>query len=174
MPPRDVIVGVRRERITLLAFFTPPTPRRAFWKRRAAADTRAARIDGATPSVPPRRRAAPTDRATNTFMHAGKDAASTAKALEKAFGTSDADGCWLLSLVASDATAPWAMTYYGKVLDGLGSKKGPIKAAAKAAWAKVVPTLQPEAAPLEMKALYCASRGVRIDSKSTQRPPMSS
>ena len=46
------------------------------------------------------------------------------------------------------------MTYYGKVLDGLGSKKGPIKAAAKAAWAKVVPTLQPEAAPLEMKALY--------------------
>ena len=26
------------------------------------------------------------------------------------------------------------MTYYGKVLDGLGSKKGPIKAAAKAAW----------------------------------------
>ena len=102
--------------------------------------------------------AAPTDRATNTFMHAGKDAASTAKALEKAFGTSDADGCWLLSLVASDATAPWAMTYYGKVLDGLGSKKGPIKAAAKAAWAKVVPTLQPEAAPLEMKALYGASR----------------
>ena len=50
------------------------------------------------------------------------------------------------------------MTYYGKVLDGLGSKKGPIKAAAKAAWAKVVPTLQPEAAPLEMKALYGASR----------------
>ena len=48
------------------------------------------------------------------------------------------------------------MTYYGKVLDGLGSKKGPIKAAAKAAWAKVVPTLQPEAAPLEMKALYGA------------------
>ena len=39
---------------------------------------------------------------------------------------------------------------------GLGSKKGPIKAAAKAAWAKVVPTLQPEAAPLEMKALYGA------------------
>ena len=33
-----------------------------------------------------------------------------------------------------------------------------IKAAAKAAWAKVVPTLQPEAAPLEMKALYGASR----------------
>ena len=50
------------------------------------------------------------------------------------------------------------MTYYGKVLDGLGSKKGPIKAAAKAAWAKVVPTLQPEAAPLEMKALYGPSR----------------
>ena len=55
-------------------------------------------------------------------MHAGKDAASTAKALEKAFGTSDADGCWLLSLVASDATAPWAMTYYGKVLDGFARR----------------------------------------------------
>ena len=66
------------------------------------------------------------------------------------------------------------MTYYGKVLDGLGSKKGPIKAAAKAAWAKVVPTLQPEAAPLEMKALYGASRGVRIDSKSKLRPPTAS
>jgi elongation factor 3 len=85
-----------------------------------------------------------------------KDAASTAAALAKAFGSSDADGCWLLSLVASDSTAPWSMTYYGKVLDGLGSKKGPIKAAAKAAWAKLVPTLQPEAAPLEMKALYGA------------------
>ena len=101
-----------------------------------------------------RRRAAP--RVSKPLHHAGKDAASTAKALEKAFGTSDADGCWLLSLVASDSTAPWSMTYYGKVLDGLGSKKGPIKAAAKAAWAKVVPTLQPEAAPLEMKALYGA------------------
>ena len=37
--------GVRRERITLLAFFTPPTPRRASWTRRAAAAPRAARID---------------------------------------------------------------------------------------------------------------------------------
>ena len=66
------------------------------------------------------------------------------------------------------------MTYYGKVLDGLGSKKGPIKAAAKAAWAKVVPTLQPEAAPLEMKALYGASRGVRTASKSNKKPLTSS
>ena len=113
-------------------------------------------------------------RVLKRSTHTGKDAASTAAALAKAFGSSDADGCWLLSLVASDGTAPWSMTYYGKVLDGLGSKKGPIKAAAKAAWAKVVPTLQPEAAPLEMKALYGASRGVRIDSKSTQRPPTSS
>ena len=54
--------------------------------------------------------------------HIGKDAASTAKALEKAFGTSDADGCWLLSLVASDSTAPWSMTYYGKVLDGFARR----------------------------------------------------
>ena len=95
-------------------------------------------------------------RVLKRSTHTGKDAASTAAALAKAFGSSDADGCWLLSLVASDSTAPWSMTYYGKVLDGLGSKKGPIKAAAKAAWAKVVPTLQPEAAPLEMKALYGA------------------
>ena len=108
----------------------------------------------AAPGQPTTSQHAP--RVSKPLHHAGKDAASTAKALEKAFGTSDADGCWLLSLVASDSTAPWAMTYYGKVLDGLGSKKGPIKAAAKAAWAKVVPTLQPEAAPLEMKALYGA------------------
>ena len=136
MPPRDVPTRRPTKRVPLLALNKAPTPRRASRRRRDAA--------------------APPDRATNTIMHAGKDAASTAKALEKAFGSSDADGCWLLSLVASDSTAPWSMTYYGKVLDGLGSKKGPIKAAAKAAWAKVVPTLQPEAAPLEMKALYGA------------------
>ena len=65
-------------------------------------------------------------RVLKRSTHTGKDAASTAAALAKAFGSSDADGCWLLSLVASDGTAPWAMTYYGKVLDGLGSKKGPI------------------------------------------------
>ena len=47
--------GVRRERITLLAFFTPPTPRRAFWTRRAAAAPRAARIETA-PSHRQRRR----------------------------------------------------------------------------------------------------------------------
>ena len=67
-----------------------------------------------------RRRAAP--RVSKPLHHAGKDAASTAKALEKAFGTSDADGCWLLSLVASDSTAPWSMTYYGKVLDGFARR----------------------------------------------------
>ena len=54
--------------------------------------------------------------------HTGKDAASTAAALAKAFGSSDADGCWLLSLVASDSTAPWSMTYYGKVLDGFARR----------------------------------------------------
>ncbi len=154
MPPRDVATRRPTKRVPLLALNKAPTPRRAFSKHRDAA--------------------APPDRAPNTIMPAGKDAASTAKALEQAFGSSDADGCWLLSLVASDSTAPWSMTYYGKVLDGLGSKKGPIKAAAKAAWAKVVPTLQPEAAPLEMKALHGASRGVGIDSKSTQKPPTSS
>ena len=129
-------------------------------KPRHSCGLRRRRLRAARTGAPQRRRAA--RRASRgrwkKIAPAGKDAASTVAALAKAFGTSDADGCWLLSLVASDATAPWAMTYYGKVLDGLGSKKGPIKAAAKAAWAKVVPTLQPEAAPLEMKALYGASR----------------
>ena len=61
-------------------------------------------------------------RVLKRSTHTGKDAASTAAALAKAFGSSDADGCWLLSLVASDATAPWAMTYYGKVLDGFARR----------------------------------------------------
>jgi len=127
-------------------------------KPRHSCGLRRRRLRAARTGAPQRRRAA--RRASRgrwkKIAPAGKDAASTAAALAKAFGSSDADGCWLLSLVASDSTAPWSMTYYGKVLDGLGSKKGPIKAAAKAAWAKVVPTLQPEAAPLEMKALYGA------------------
>ena len=150
MPPRDARPGAERETAPQLWPPPPPTSRRAYW-------------GAATPS-----RRAP--RVSKPHHHTGKDAASTAAALAKAFGSSDADGCWLLSLVASDATAPWAMTYYGKVLDGLGSKKGPIKAAAKAAWAKVVPTLQPEAAPLEMKALYGASRRpnlLKIDTETT-------
>ncbi len=128
-------------------------------RRRPAPSRHLPRLLHCTAAAPRLRNATPPRRAprvSKPLHHAGKDAASTAKALEKAFGTSDADGCWLLSLVASDGTAPWAMTHYGKVLDGLSSKKGPVKAAAKAAWAKVVPTLQPEAAPLEMKALYGA------------------
>ncbi len=61
-------------------------------------------------------------RVLKRSTHTGKDAASTAAALAKAFGSSDADGCWLLSLVASDSTAPWSMTYYGKVLDGFARR----------------------------------------------------
>ena len=73
------------------------------------------------PTTPRRRRRA--RRASrNAHTRAGKDAASTAAALAKAFGSSDADGCWLLSLVASDSTAPWSMTYYGKVLDGFARR----------------------------------------------------
>ena len=65
MPPRDVRAGVRRHRGTVLAFTASLESRRAARRRRAAA--------------------APPDRAPNTIMPAGKDAASTARALEKAF-----------------------------------------------------------------------------------------
>ena len=102
MPPRDVATRrpTRTHRITSLHRFTEDAPRvlEALRRRRARRASRNART------------------------HAGKDAASTAAALAKAFGSSDADGCWLLSLVASDSTAPWSMTYYGKVLDGFARR----------------------------------------------------
>ena len=102
MPPRDVPTR-RPARITLLLVFAASLKtRRAYGKRRAAASIRAACLETLAPT--------------------GKDAASTAAALAKAFGSSDADGCWLLSLVASDSTAPWSMTYYGKVLDGFARR----------------------------------------------------
>ena len=102
MPPRDARPGAERETAPQLWPPPPPTSRRAFW-------------DAATPA-----RRAP--RVLMVIAHTGKDAASTAAALAKAFGSSDADGCWLLSLVASDSTAPWSMTYYGKVLDGFARR----------------------------------------------------
>ena len=93
-------------------------------KPRHSCGLRRRRLRAARPGAPQRRRAA--RRASRgrwtKIAPAGKDAASTAAALAKAFGSSDADGCWLLSLVASDSTAPWSMTYYGKVLDGFARR----------------------------------------------------
>ena len=104
MPPRDARPGAERETAPQLWPPPPPTSRRAYW-------------GAATPS-----RRAPRVGRWKKIAPAGKDAASTAAALAKAFGSSDADGCWLLSLVASDSTAPWSMTYYGKVLDGFARR----------------------------------------------------
>eukprot|EP00629_Pelagomonadales_sp_RCC1024_P000223 CAMPEP_0119272810 /NCGR_PEP_ID=MMETSP1329-20130426/9090_1 /TAXON_ID=114041 /ORGANISM="Genus nov. species nov., Strain RCC1024" /LENGTH=1025 /DNA_ID=CAMNT_0007272919 /DNA_START=80 /DNA_END=3157 /DNA_ORIENTATION=- len=82
----------------------------------------------------------------------GGDAKKVSAALSKAdLGT--ADGLWLVSEAACKGAEPALIAAYGAVLDGAGSKKGPIKAAGRAALAKITPLFPPEAAPLELDAL---------------------
>jgi elongation factor 3 len=100
----------------------------------------------------------PTAAATKAAAQC-KSPAATAKALAGTFSANEADGLWLLSLVASKANVPWSMKYYGQVLEGMTAKNSPAKTAAKAAWAKLVATLPAEAAPLEL-ALLAGAMGV--------------
>ncbi|KAH8098605.1 protein kinase regulator [Aureococcus anophagefferens] len=84
------------------------------------------------------------------------DAPKAAAALAKAFATPDDAAFWLLSEVADAKLAPWILANYAAVLEACGSKKGPVKAAAKAALAACVPVLPAEAAPLELPCLFKA------------------
>ena len=59
----------------------------------------------------------PTAAATKAAAQC-KSPAATAKALATTFSANEADGLWLLSLVASKANVPWSMKYYGQVLEG--------------------------------------------------------
>ena len=84
------------------------------------------------------------------------DAPKAAAALAKAFANPDDAAFWLLSEVADAKLAPWILANYAAVLEACGSKKGPVKAAAKAALAACVPVLPAEAAPLELPCLFKA------------------
>ena len=84
------------------------------------------------------------------------DAPKAAAALAKAFAAPDDAAFWLLSEVADAKLAPWILANYAAVLEACGSKKGPVKAAARAALAACVPVLPAEAAPLELPCLFKA------------------
>ena len=83
------------------------------------------------------------------------DAAKTAAALQTAFAKADDPAAlWLISLTASKDITPFLLAHYSSVLDSVGSKKGPIKFAARAAFDAVTAVMPIEAAPLELEALY--------------------
>jgi elongation factor 3 len=70
----------------------------------------------------------PTAAATKAAAQC-KSPAATAKALAATFSANEADGLWLLSLVASKANVPWSMKYYGQVLEGAHPASDPQKRA---------------------------------------------
>ena len=62
----------------------------------------------------------------------------------------------LLSETACAGVVPIVLANYEAIFAGVGSKKGPMKAASKAALGAVAPLMPAEAAPLELGAIFKA------------------
>ena len=84
------------------------------------------------------------------------DTAKVAAALTKALAAADDKAMWLLSETACAGVVPIVLANYEAIFAGVGSKKGPMKAASKAALGAVAPLMPAEAAPLELGAIFKA------------------